>query len=138
MNLVVHQMVQLHHVDVAHRGKLLERLARAPVEKLGLAVNRQAGLSEGLADVLLGGAVEDRCNGLEAQRGPGPAQVGLENLAPRSYDWGTPSGFNSICTGVPSARKGMSSWGRILAITPLLPCRPAILSPTEITRFAAT
>ena len=29
----------------------------------------------------------------------------------------------------------MSSWGRILATTPLLPWRPAILSPTEILRF---
>ena len=42
-----------------------------------------------------------------------------------------------ICTGVPSAKNGMSSSGRILAITPLLPWRPAILSPTEITRLAA-
>src|SRR4029450_625004 len=33
---------------------------------------------------------------------------------------------------------GMSSWGRILATTPLLPWRPAILSPTEILRLAAT
>ena len=53
MHLVVHQVVQLHHVDVAHGGKLLERLARPPVVKLGLAVDRQAGLFEGLADVLL-------------------------------------------------------------------------------------
>ena len=38
-----------------------------------------------------------------------------------------------MSTGVPSARNGMSSSGRILEMTPLLPCRPAILSPTEIT-----
>ena len=31
----------------------------------------------------------------------------------------------------------MSSSGRILAMTPLLPWRPAILSPTEITRLVA-
>ena len=41
-------------------------------------------------------------------------------------------------TGVPSARYGMSSMGRILEITPLLPWRPASLSPTEIFRFWAT
>ncbi len=40
--------------------------------------------------------------------------------------------------GVPSARKGMSSLGKTFEMTPLLPWRPAILSPTEITRFAAT
>ncbi len=44
---------------------------------------------------------------------------------------GTPSGLRMMSTGVPSGRNGMSSWGRILAITPLLPCRPAILSPTR-------
>ena len=62
----------------------------------------------------------------------------VSRIWPTFIRLGTPSGFSRICTGVPSARKGMSSWGRILAITPLLPCRPAILSPTEITRLAAT
>ena len=51
---------------------------------------------------------------------------------------GTPSGLRMMSTGVPSGRNGMSSWGRILATTPLLPWRPAILSPTEILRLAAT
>ena len=51
---------------------------------------------------------------------------------------GTPSGLRMMSTGVPSGRNGMSSWGRILATTPLLPWRPAILSPTLILRFAAT
>ena len=51
---------------------------------------------------------------------------------------GTPSGFSTISTGVPSGRYGMSSSGRIRAITPLLPWRPAILSPTDSLRFMAT
>ena len=51
---------------------------------------------------------------------------------------GTPSGLRMMSTGVPSGRKGMSSCGRILATTPLLPWRPAILSPTLILRLAAT
>ena len=38
-----------------------------------------------------------------------------------SYRDGTPSGDRMMSTGVPSARNGMSSSGRILAITPLLP-----------------
>ena len=34
---------------------------------------------------------------------------------------GTPSGLRMTSIGVPSARKGMSSTGRILEMTPLLP-----------------
>src|SRR5438132_17394 len=51
---------------------------------------------------------------------------------------GTPSGFSTISTGVPSGRCGMSSSGRMRAMTPLLPWRPAILSPTDSFRFMAT
>ena len=43
-----------------------------------------------------------------------------------------------MSTGVPSGRYGMSSSGRIFEITPLLPWRPAILSPTDSLRFMAT
>ena len=50
---------------------------------------------------------------------------------------GTPSGFSTTSTGVPSGRNGMSSSGRMRAMTPLLPWRPAILSPSEILRFCA-
>ncbi len=51
---------------------------------------------------------------------------------------GTPNGFNTTSTGVPSGIKGISSSGKILDTTPLLPCLPAILSPTEIFLFCAT
>ena len=51
---------------------------------------------------------------------------------------GTPSGLSTMSTGVPSSMNGMSSIGRILEMTPLLPCRPASLSPSEIFRFCAT
>ncbi len=50
---------------------------------------------------------------------------------------GTPSGFSTMSTGVPSAMNGMSSTGTIVEITPLLPCRPAILSPGCTRRFTA-
>ena len=43
-----------------------------------------------------------------------------------------------MSTWVPSDRNGMSSTGRILEMTPLLPWRPASLSPSEILRFWAT
>src|SRR6478752_5811688 len=39
---------------------------------------------------------------------------------------GTPSGFSTMSTGVPSSRYGMSSTGTMVEMTPLLPWRPAI------------
>lgn len=62
----------------------------------------------------------------------------VSSTCPTFMRLGTPSGLSTMSTGVPSARNGMSSTGRILAITPLLPCRPASLSPSEILRFCAT
>ena len=44
---------------------------------------------------------------------------------------GTPSGFSTMSTGVPSGRNGMSQLGRMREMQPLFPWRPAILSPTE-------
>ena len=51
---------------------------------------------------------------------------------------GTPKGDRITSTGVPSSMNGMSSSGTIFEITPLLPWRPASLSPSEILRFFAT
>ena len=51
---------------------------------------------------------------------------------------GTPSGLRITSTGVPSSRWGMSASGTIFEITPLLPWRPASLSPSAILRFLAT
>ena len=51
---------------------------------------------------------------------------------------GTPSGLSTTSTGVPSAMCGMSSTGTIFEITPLLPWRPAILSPGCRRRLTAT
>ena len=51
---------------------------------------------------------------------------------------GTPSGLRMTSTGVPSSRNGMSCSSTIFEMTPLLPWRPASLSPSEILRFLAT
>ena len=51
---------------------------------------------------------------------------------------GTPSGLSMMSTGLPSSRNGMSSSGTMRAMTPLFPCRPAILSPTLRARLVAT
>ena len=48
---------------------------------------------------------------------------------------GTPKGFSTISIGVPSDIKGISASGNIFAITPLFPCLPEILSPSEIFLF---
>ncbi len=61
----------------------------------------------------------------------------VSNTWPTFIREGTPNGFKTISTAVPSARNGMSASGTILATTPLLPWRPAILSPTESLRFEA-
>ncbi len=89
-----------------------------------------------LLDVVLGGAVEHRRREVQAQSLRRPAQVRFENLA-TFIRQGTPSGLSTISTGVPSGRYGMSSSGTMRAITPLLPWRPAILSPTDSLRFMA-
>jgi hypothetical protein len=61
----------------------------------------------------------------------------VSRICPTFMREGTPRGLSTISTGVPSGRYGMSSSGRMRAITPLLPWRPAILSPTESLRFMA-
>src|SRR5687768_1330214 len=81
VDLVLHQVVELEHVDVADGHAMVERFARAPVEQLRLAVARQAGSLQGIADVLLRCTVEDRCRGLEPQRVHRPAEMRLEDLA---------------------------------------------------------
>ena len=81
-----------------------------------------------------------------------PSNTGVETLNPRTCEarprWisrtcpifireGTPSGFNTISSGRPFGRNGISSTGSTREITPLLPWRPAILSPTWIFLFWA-
>ena len=62
----------------------------------------------------------------------------VSRICPTFIRDGTPSGLRTMSTGRPSGRNGMSSSGTIRAMMPLLPWRPAILSPTEIFRFSAS
>src|SRR6266436_1354144 len=74
-------------------------------------------------------------------RWPRPAQAQprwVSRIWPTFMRLGTPSGLSTMSTCWPSARNGMSSTGTILETTPLLPWRPAILSPGWILRFTAT
>src|SRR6266446_2749893 len=62
----------------------------------------------------------------------------VSRICPTFMREGTPSGLSTMSTGVPSAMQGMSSTGTIFEITPLLPLRPAILSPGCRRRLTAT
>jgi len=128
---------ELQHVDVAYGDLLLEALARHAVVEHRLAVRREVGAPEQVADLALARAVEDRRRDGEAKRPRGPPEMGLE-IWPTFMRDGTPRGLSTISTGVPSGRYGMSSSGRMRLMTPLLPWRPAILSPTWSFRFMAT
>ena len=62
---------------------------------------------------------------------------GVSRIWPTFIRDGTPSGFSTTSTGLPFSSYGMSSIGMIRDTTPLLPWRPAILSPGWIRRFTA-
>ena len=83
VDLVVDQVRQLEHVDVADGHLLLERLAGHAVVQLGLAA-RSASAAPCSSQPLispLARAVEDRRREVEAERVRRPAEVRLEDLA---------------------------------------------------------
>src|SRR5687767_15661041 len=82
VDLVVDQVAQLQHVDVADRDLLLERLTGHAVIQLGLAAFLlEACLIEPADDFLLGGAVEHRRREVQAERMRRPSEVRFEDLA---------------------------------------------------------
>ncbi len=80
MDLVLDEVVQLEHVDVADGDVLFERPAGAAVAQLDLAALGQARVPEGLLDRSFLRAVEDRRRDLDPERLRGPAEMGLEDL----------------------------------------------------------
>src|ERR1035437_7627727 len=81
VDLVVHQVGELQHVDVAHGHRLFELGTRHAVEERGLARRRFSGFRQRLLDFALGGAVEYRRRVMQTQRLGSPPEVGLQNLA---------------------------------------------------------
>ena len=92
------------------------------------------------------------CNNSSISLSDAPSNTGVDTFHPNALaaapKWtsricpkfirdGIPNGFNKMSIGVPSGKNGISSFGNILEITPLLPWRPAILSPTDIFLFVA-
>ena len=164
VDLVVHEVEQLEDVHEADRDLLLERVAGLAVEEPDLAGAPRPGAAFSSITNLIGESgfwstqsssalstsstvapSTGRRNGRRAAVAVlaedaacgRPAEVRLEHLAD-VHPRGTPSGLRTTSTGVPSSRNGMSSSGTIFAITPLLPWRPASLSPSAILRFFAT
>src|SRR5574340_927844 len=80
VDLVVHKVRELQHVDVAHGHRLLERYAGHSVVQHGLAGRGQPRFGQVLLDLALGGAVEHRGGELQPQRLGRPAEVRLQDL----------------------------------------------------------
>src|SRR5437899_5064670 len=81
VDLVLDEVMQLHHVEVADRDRLLERLSVAHVAERDLPDLRQTRLAQLLLDRRLLGPVEDGGGDVDAERLRGPAEVRLEDLA---------------------------------------------------------
>ena len=81
MNLVGHQVAQLHHIDVTDDDFLIERLTRPAINQPGLAILRQLGFFEVSSNVFLFNAIEHGSGELEAQQPGRPTQVRLQDLA---------------------------------------------------------
>ena len=81
MNLVIDQMMKLHHVDLAYDDLLVERDPRLSVKQFHSPVVRQIGLRQRLLDVRFRGAVEYRRCHRQTQALNGPPQMGFENLS---------------------------------------------------------
>src|SRR5205085_2270112 len=75
VNLVVHEMVQLQHVDEPDGHLLLESFPGSAVVEEGLAALRDAGLLQALANLLLAGPVEHGRDRFEAELLRRPAEV---------------------------------------------------------------
>src|SRR2546427_2193408 len=81
VDLVLDQVSQLEHVDLADGDRLVELVARAPVAQPDLAIHRQAGLLQLFDDRRHRSAVEDRGRDFDSEGRSDPTQVGLEDLA---------------------------------------------------------
>ena len=70
-------------------------------------------------------------NSIVAVKNAGIETELVSNTCPTFIRLGTPSGLRHRSTGVPSGKKGMSASGTMIETMPLLPWRPASLSPTS-------
>src|SRR3989337_1725870 len=59
MDLIVHQVVQLHDIQDPHRNLLIERLPGPAIVESYLSGSREPGLAQEIEDLLLGGGVKN-------------------------------------------------------------------------------
>jgi len=81
VDLVVHEMVELEHVDVAHRHLAIELLAGAAVEHRHLAGAIETRQVEHGLDIGLLGAVEHRRRDRHAVLEVGASSIRLSSLS---------------------------------------------------------
>src|SRR3989344_8100710 len=80
MHFVFDKGIQLHYVDVAHRHRVVERLARSPVVQADLAAFRKPCLLEFRTYLLFSCGIEPRRHSTVPQRPGSPPQVRFQNL----------------------------------------------------------
>ena len=81
VNLVVRQVVKLHHVNIAAGGLYVKRITGYTVVKLNLAICRQVRFQKHFADLLFAGAVKNRGLHRKTEGFGRPTQMGFQNLA---------------------------------------------------------
>ena len=128
MHLVLYHVTELKHVDHTYSSGLVETLA-------GTRRRRDRSCHNGGSPALsvhelmssIEGAVENRGGRIFSPSSRHPSENGFEDLSEEFIREGTPRGFRTISTGVPSARKSMSSWRTMRLTIPLFPWRSAHL-----------
>ena len=108
VHLVFDHVAELEHVGHTHRCLLVEAFARRTIVELRGAVAGKTGLVCPFAEIFEVGTVEDGGGELDAELLTGVTEDGFEHLTD-VHARGTPRGLRTMSTGVPSAKKGMSS-----------------------------
>src|SRR6266536_6066614 len=105
-------MAKLHHVDVTNNDFLIEGVSGTPIKKprfTGFLHPRETflllGVVQVISDLFLRDSVEHWSRHSESECLCSDAEMGLQDLT-TFMRLGTPSGFSTISTGVPSAKKG--------------------------------
>ena len=87
MDLLIHQVVKLEHVDIANCYWLLKPLACAPVEQVALTGFWKSRFNKRLANFFFRGTVKNRGDGFVALPGRGNPEMCLEDLTHIHTAW---------------------------------------------------
>src|SRR5262249_20949796 len=94
MNLVGHEVTELHHIDVANYHFLIERIAGATIKQARLSVLLDPGkavflpgLIQIIANLFFLDSIEDRSGHFESKSFGSDAEVGFQNLTHIHTAW---------------------------------------------------